>query len=101
MLLPVVLLIHGPRSKIWKRVATEPPTTEVTSRGLECPPVGENRTMGDHIKDQIILFSAFGEVLAGVINDMICAQRAQKVQLAGVIHPGHFSPVQFGQLHGK
>jgi hypothetical protein len=49
--------------------------------------------MRDNIKYQIILFSIFGEVFPGVINDMVCAKRAHKVQLASVIHPSHLSPV--------
>src|SRR5215210_5007836 len=57
--------------------------------------------MRDNIKYQVIPFSIFGEVFSGVIDDMVCAQRAHKVQLAGVIHPGHLSPVQFGKLHCK
>src|SRR3990172_3062179 len=57
--------------------------------------------MCDNIKYHVILFSIFGEVFPGVINDMVCAKRAHKVQLAGVIHPSHFSPVQFGKLHCK
>src|SRR5260370_30411558 len=57
--------------------------------------------MCDKIKYQIILVSIFSEVFLGVINDMVCAKRAQKVQLAGVIHPSHLSPVEFGKLHCK
>jgi len=57
--------------------------------------------MGDKVKDQIILFPAFGEVFPGVIYDVVCAQRAHEVQLARVIHPSHFSPVQFGKLYSK
>src|SRR5260370_37124282 len=57
--------------------------------------------MCDKIKYQIILVSIFSEVFLGVINDMVCAKRAQQVQLAGVIHPSHLSPVEFGKLHCK
>src|SRR5215211_308799 len=55
--------------------------------------------MRHNIEYQIILFPVLGEVFSGVINDMVCSKRAHKVQLAGVIYPGHLSPVQFGKLH--
>src|SRR5258707_4384577 len=55
--------------------------------------------MCDKIKYQIILVSIFSEVFLVVINDMVCAKRAHKVQLAGVIPPSHFSLVEFGKLH--
>jgi hypothetical protein len=57
--------------------------------------------MGDNVKDQVILFSVLGEVFAGVIDDLVRAQRAQKIQLAGVIHRGYLRPVEFRKLHGK
>src|ERR671911_1549521 len=57
--------------------------------------------MRDNIKYQIILFSVLGEVFPGVIDDVVCAKRAHRVQLAGVIHPGHLGPVHFGKLHRK
>src|SRR3989304_654020 len=66
---------------------------EITSVGPERPLVGENRTMRDNIKDHVILFSILGKVFLRVINNMVCTKRAHKVQLASVIHPGHFSPV--------
>src|SRR5215212_1831074 len=55
--------------------------------------------MRDDIKYQIILFPILGEVFLGVINDMVCAKRAHEVQLAGVIHPSHLGPIQFGKLN--
>jgi|SRR5215210_1570939 len=55
--------------------------------------------MRHNIKYQIILFPILGEVFLGVINDMVCSNRAHKVQLVGVIHPSHLSPVYFGKLH--
>src|ERR671916_1303799 len=54
--------------------------------------------MRHNVKYQVILFSILGEVFASVINDMVCAKRAHKVQLAGVIHPSHLSPIEFGKL---
>src|SRR5215216_1156731 len=65
---------------------------EITSIGPERPWISEHRTMGNKIKNQIILFSVLGEVLPGVINDMVCTNRAHNNQLSGVIHPGHLSP---------
>src|SRR5215210_7060236 len=57
--------------------------------------------MRNNIKNQIVLFSISGEVFSGVIDYMVRAKRAHEVQLAGVIHPSHLSPVQFGKLNCK
>src|SRR5687768_12162887 len=66
---------------------------EVTAIGLQRPLVGEYRTMRDEINYKVILFSILGEVFPAVIKDVVRAKRAHKVQLAGVIHAGHLSPV--------
>src|SRR5919112_1592305 len=55
--------------------------------------------MRHDIEYQIVLFSVLGEVFLGVINNMVCAKRAHKVLLAGVIHPSYLGPVYFGKLH--
>src|SRR5918993_1128289 len=55
--------------------------------------------MRHDIEYQVILFPIRSEVFPSVINDMVCSQRAHKVQLAGVIHPGYLSLIQFGKLH--
>jgi hypothetical protein len=48
---------------------------KVTGSGrLERPLVSKNRMMGDKLKDQVILLSAFGEVLPSVVNHVVCAQ---------------------------
>jgi hypothetical protein len=57
--------------------------------------------MCDHVQDHVILFSVFREICPGVINHMVCTQRADKVQLFRVIHPSHFRSVVFGKLHSK
>ena len=65
------ILTHGPRSKIWSMVATETSDGVITSPGPERPLGYKRRAIGDHIQDQIILFSIFGEVFASVIHDVI------------------------------
>jgi hypothetical protein len=57
--------------------------------------------MGDKVKDQIILFPAFGEVFPRVIYDVVRTQRTHEVQLPRVSHPSDFSPVQSAKLYSK
>src|SRR5574341_596354 len=57
--------------------------------------------MCNDIQDQIILFSILGKVFPSVINDVVCAERAHKVQLAGVIYASYFSAIQFCKLDSK
>ena len=47
--------------------------TEVTAIGFERPLVGEDRTVGDDVQDQIILLPSVGEVFPGIVNDMVGA----------------------------
>ena len=47
------------------------------------------------------MLSGAGEVLPGVIDDMLRAERAHEVQFFGVIHAGHFGAAEFGELDSE
>ena len=51
-----------------------------------------------HDEDQVILLSALGEVLLGVVDDMVSAEGANHVYLRGAAHTGHLSAERFGDL---
>src|SRR6266850_6071038 len=52
-------------------------------------------------KYEVILLPAFGEILLGVIDDLVCAKRARQVQIPRAADACHFSPVRFGKLQRK
>lgn len=54
-----------------------------------------------HSKNQVVLLPAFGEIFPGVVNDMVCPERASLVQIPSAAHGRDFSTERFGNLHGK
>ena len=59
------------------------------------------RTLAYHIKNHIIGLTVFGEILLSVINDLVCANRAQHVQFPCAVHGRHLSPKVLGKLYRK
>ena len=43
-----------------------------------------------HIKNDIVRSAAFGEILPGVIDHVVGADRAQHIQFPCAVHGGHF-----------
>ena len=52
------------------------------------------------VEDQVVALAAVGEVLPGVIDDLIGADRADKIDLCGAGHAGDLGAEGLGQLHG-
>ena len=67
--------------------------------GLQCTRVGERRTIGLHIENQVVAPTSPGEIFLQIIDDMVEANRAQEVLFFRAIHTSHFNTVQFGELH--
>ena len=44
--------------------------------------------------------AAVGEVVVGVVDDMVGADRADQIGLAGAAHAGDLGSEGLGQLHG-
>ena len=53
------------------------------------------------VKDEVVPRPAPGEVLLGVVNDMVSADGPDKVHIPGAAHPGHFRAECLGYLHGE
>ena len=54
-----------------------------------------------HRKDEIILPSILGEILFGVVNDVVCADRAHHLQIPRAAHGSHFGSKRPGNLNRK
>src|SRR5436309_16015342 len=54
-----------------------------------------------HRKNEVIALPIFGEIFLGVINDLVCANRAHHVYIPRAAHGSDASPERFGKLHRK
>src|SRR5437588_4898418 len=54
-----------------------------------------------HSKNQVISPPISGEIFLGVINDVVCTNRAHDVHISRAAYGSHFSPKRFGKLHRK
>src|SRR3712207_7717849 len=54
-----------------------------------------------NIDDEIVALPALGEVLLGVINNLVCAERSDHIQFPRAVHAGHVRSVRLGKLHGE
>src|SRR4028118_1840160 len=54
-----------------------------------------------NIEDEIVALAALGEVLLGVINDLVCAERSDHVQFPRAVHARHLRSVSLGKLNGE
>src|SRR3990172_7319049 len=52
-------------------------------------------------KNEVILLPILGEIFFGVVNDMVCPNRARLVQIPRAAHGCDFGAKQFGNLHRK
>jgi hypothetical protein len=55
-------------------------------------------TVPGHLQDQVIALPGAGEVLLGVVDDLVGTDRADHVQALGAAHPGHLGAEGLGQL---
>jgi hypothetical protein len=51
-----------------------------------------------HLQDQVIAPPSSGEVLLGVVDDVVGPERADQVDTVGAAHPGHLGAERLGQL---
>src|SRR5664279_5877444 len=69
------------------------------SGGSQCPAEpGEWGVAGD-VDDQVVVVRAVGEVLAGVVDDMVRTQTSYQVQCFGAAHTGDLRAGGLGQLY--
>src|SRR5215831_15317637 len=55
----------------------------------------------DEVEDQVVTFSALGEVLLCVINDSICTNGSNHIQIAGTAYARDMCTERLGDLHGE
>jgi hypothetical protein len=53
------------------------------------------------IEDEIVTLATLGEVLLGVIDDLVCAERTDHVQFPRAVQAGHVRSERLGKLHGE
>src|ERR1700733_7083914 len=55
----------------------------------------------DAVENQVVATPSVGEILLGVINDMICADRSNHVDIPCAAHAGHLYAKGLGDLNGE
>ena len=55
----------------------------------------------DVVENQVVAFRALGEILFGVIDDVIGADRSDHVYVSRAAHAGDVCPERLGDLHGE
>ena len=66
----------------------------------EGAPVGEHRAVRDEVEDEVVR-PVPGEVVAAVVDDLVGAERAHEVELAGVVDPRDVRTRQLRELDGE
>ncbi len=61
----------------------------------------QQRVIADAVENQIVTLRPLREVLAGVVDDMVCAQRPDQLDVPGAANPGHVCAERLGDLHGE
>lgn len=51
------------------------------------------------VEDEVVALPTLGEVFLGVIDDVVCAERADHVNIPRATHPRHFRAERLGNLH--
>jgi hypothetical protein len=68
-------------------------------RGERAAQPGQRWVAGD-VEDEVVAASAVGEVLAGVVDDVVGSQGPDQVCLAGAAHGGDLGTESLRELHG-
>jgi hypothetical protein len=53
------------------------------------------------LEDEIEALATLGEVLLGVVDDVVCAERSDHVHVPRAAHAGHLGAERLGDLHGE
>src|ERR687893_3008252 len=53
------------------------------------------------LEDEIVVLPTSGEVLLGVVDDVVCAERSDQLYVPRAAHAGHLSVEGLGDLHGE
>src|SRR5207248_1131745 len=77
-----------------------PPTITSLPSGPRAPQVRQGAVPRD-VEDEVVAAAALGEVLLGVINDVVGAERPHQLGLRGAADTGHLRTVGLCELHGE
>jgi hypothetical protein len=69
--------------------------------GGEHAPDVRRRLAPRQLEDEIVALPTLGEVLVGVVDDVVCADRSDHVHVPRAAHAGHFGAEGLGNLHGE
>lgn len=53
------------------------------------------------VKNQVLTSSTVGEILLGVIDDVVCADRSNQVRIPGTAHASNLRTERLGDLHSQ
>lgn len=65
------------------------------------PAQARERPVATYVDDDVIAALPVGEVLACVVDDVVCADRLYQVHLFRAADSGHVGTVDLGDLHGE
>src|SRR5688500_860765 len=68
--------------------------------GCECATQPGKRGIPSNIEDQAVAVRPIGEVLSGVVDDMIGTQGSHKIEFRGAADAGDLGSESLGQLYG-
>src|SRR5262249_58670077 len=68
--------------------------------GSRPPPRPREPVVPADVEDQVVVLAAVGEVLPGVVDDLVGADRADQADFRGAGHAGDRGPEGLGELHG-
>ena len=60
-----------------------------------------HRTVPDVVEDDVVALVAVSEVLLGVVDDVVGADRADQLNVLGAAHSGHLGAENLGDLHSE
>ena len=66
----------------------------------ECPPQPRETAVATDVEDQVVAVDTVGEVLSGVVDDVVGTDRADQVGLRGAAHTGDLCAEGLGELDG-
>ena len=67
----------------------------------ERPSAGRGRGGPRELEDQVVALLAAREVLPGVVDDVVGAERTDEIHLPGAANAGNTAPERLGDLHGE
>src|SRR5439155_16927363 len=72
---------------------------DIFSIRIQNAPAFRQRMVGNVVQNHVVTLIAFGEILFSVINNMICTERSDQVQISCTANAGHICAHGFSYLH--